>query len=428
MKERILSDKYHIALEAVEEYCKFRMHERRMPIVKDQGLSVFLQIPHVKCASLFLMDEDTFEFHHAMTLPGENTAESKNVYQMLVDKGIIGSALKNVSISFEKNDITLTDLGYFLALPLLKADGVIGLVILKIDCPPEKLEQAFFMVCNILSGIFAFTLENVILHQKQLESQQTLEQMVAFRTVNLVESKKKLAEKFETLQSNLSMALPHEFRTPINQISGSVDFLLNHYNTVNYDEVSEILEDIKYSAGRLHRLTENYLFYANLSLISNDVLEILNLQTYITHSVNEIINHKVYMLSTAQGRNSDMIVNLEDAPITMSEEYFSKIIEEIIDNALKYSEKGTFIRVNSYIQEAYLVIEVQDGGRGMDNEQIKQIDAYMQFERKVYEQQGSGLGLTIAVKLLDLHSGEFNINSAPGKGTNVRIKIPIARE
>lgn len=428
MKDCIFHDKYYIAMEAIEEYCKFSMHERRLPIVKNQGLNVYLQIPEVNCVSLFLMDEETYEFNHENTVPDNEAEHCAFIFQKLVDMGIIGNALRNVSISYESKDFTLLDNGYFLAIPLLKADGVIGIIILKVECPPNQLEQTFFMICNIQTGLFAFTLENVLLHLKQFEHLETLEQMVASRTINLVESKKKLADKFEDLQSNLSMTLPHEFRTPINQIIGTVDFLMKHYETVNYEEVREILQDAKDSADRLRRLTENYLFYANLSLISSDMLEILNLQKYITTSVNDIINQKAITISERYDRTEDIEILIEDAPIRMSEEYFNKIIEELLDNAFKYSDKGSFVRIACRNVGDNLEIEVSDKGRGLTEEQIKQVDAYMQFERKVYEQQGAGLGLSIVLRLLDLHNGDFYIDSKFDSGTSIIIKIPLAME
>ena len=60
----------------------------------------------------------------------------------------------------------------------------------------------------------------------------------------------------------------------------------------------------------------------------------------------------------------------------------------------------------------------------MKVEHIAEVGAYMQFERKIYEQQGSGLGLTVAKRLTQLHRGELNIQSQIGVGTNVEVKLP----
>jgi signal transduction histidine kinase len=71
-------------------------------------------------------------------------------------------------------------------------------------------------------------------------------------------------------------------------------------------------------------------------------------------------------------------------------------------------------------------LEIADKGRGMRAEDIAQVGAYNQFERKFYEHQGSGLGLEIARRLAQLHGGRLDITSAPGKGTTVRVSLPLA--
>jgi signal transduction histidine kinase len=61
----------------------------------------------------------------------------------------------------------------------------------------------------------------------------------------------------------------------------------------------------------------------------------------------------------------------------------------------------------------------------MKVEHISEVGAYMQFERKIYEQQGSGLGLTVAKRLTELHNGELNIESQIGVGTTVEVRLPM---
>jgi signal transduction histidine kinase len=67
------------------------------------------------------------------------------------------------------------------------------------------------------------------------------------------------------------------------------------------------------------------------------------------------------------------------------------------------------------------MLKITDQGRGMMGEQIKNIGAYMQFERERYEQQGSGLGLIIARLLTQLNDGELRIESIPNQGTAVTV-------
>ncbi len=68
---------------------------------------------------------------------------------------------------------------------------------------------------------------------------------------------------------------------------------------------------------------------------------------------------------------------------------------------------------------------MRDHGRGMLQEQINHVGAYMQFERQLHEQQGLGLGLAITQRMVKLHSGKFNITSAAGQGTEVNLELPF---
>ncbi len=68
-----------------------------------------------------------------------------------------------------------------------------------------------------------------------------------------------------------------------------------------------------------------------------------------------------------------------------------------------------------------------DRGRGFKPEHINQVNAYVQFDRKLHEQQGSGLGLTIARRIAELHGGSLKIISDGTTGTTVEVRLPVAR-
>ena len=71
-------------------------------------------------------------------------------------------------------------------------------------------------------------------------------------------------------------------------------------------------------------------------------------------------------------------------------------------------------------------LHIVDHGRGMTPEQIDDVGAYMQFNRKFYEQQGSGLGLAIARRIAEIHNGSFVIQSVANQQTTVSIFLPLA--
>jgi signal transduction histidine kinase len=111
----------------------------------------------------------------------------------------------------------------------------------------------------------------------------------------------------------------------------------------------------------------------------------------------------------------------------MANEYLVKVTDELVQNAFKFSEEGKPVRVT--LKEAFngALLTISDEGRGFSTEQIAQIGAYMQFERKMNEQQGLGLGLTIAKRLVELHGGTFSIEGKKGEGATIIAKLPRRR-
>lgn len=125
-------------------------------------------------------------------------------------------------------------------------------------------------------------------------------------------------------------------------------------------------------------------------------------------------------------RAADLQLQLAITPVPMSEEYFSKVVGELTHNAFKFSPPGTPVILELAATPEAVVFSVSDKGRGFSREEIAKVGAFMQFERKTHEQQGLGLGLTIARRLTELHGGTLIIESESGLGTKVTVKLPKA--
>jgi two-component system sensor histidine kinase/response regulator len=100
-------------------------------------------------------------------------------------------------------------------------------------------------------------------------------------------------------------------------------------------------------------------------------------------------------------------------------------VSELVGNAFKFSTAGTEVRISAQRDPKTFSLLIHDNGRGMTPEQIHHMGAYMQFERKLYEQQGVGLGFGIAKSLVNLHGGQVVVTSMAGVETTVQITFPI---
>ena len=118
------------------------------------------------------------------------------------------------------------------------------------------------------------------------------------------------------------------------------------------------------------------------------------------------------------------MLELADQPVPISEDYLGKIVDELVQNAFKFSESGKRVSVSLSASPNGVLLSVTDQGRGFSTEHITKVGAYMQFDRKIQEQQGLGLGLVIARRLTELHGGTLSIQSERGTVTTVTVKLP----
>jgi signal transduction histidine kinase len=227
------------------------------------------------------------------------------------------------------------------------------------------------------------------------------------------------------LRKNIAYALPHELRTPLAGILGYAGVLEMDYETLQPPEVLEIAQHILRSGKRLQRVLENYLVYAQLEIMATDPLELDALRSHITNKTARIVTEQAAKKAESVKRASDLVLNVENIALAVSEDNLRKIVEELSDNAFKFSAPGTPVQIGTKRESERFIILFQDQGRGMTAEQIQSVGAYMQFGRMLHEQQGLGLGLIIARRLAELHNARLNIQSEPGRGTQVSVHFPI---
>ncbi|MGA1408216.1 MAG: hybrid sensor histidine kinase/response regulator [Prochlorotrichaceae cyanobacterium] len=234
-------------------------------------------------------------------------------------------------------------------------------------------------------------------------------------------------EKIDEFCAQLSRTLPHELNTPLNGISSSIDFLISRYSYFTRDEVLELLKVVQSSSQRLHRLIQNFLLYAELELKSHRT-ETPSLPVWGAGTSLTVIQPTLEAIAEDYQRPQDCFLELPPIEVPVPPSQLRKIFLELTDNAFKFSKAGTPVTVTGMVIDQQVTIKLQDQGRGMTSEQLKQIGAYTQFERKIYEQQGCGLGLTIAQRMVELFKGQLYISSQPQVGTLITVQFPSLTE
>lgn len=251
-----------------------------------------------------------------------------------------------------------------------------------------------------------------------------LEQAIDSR-LNLRRSvEEKYDTRIQSLRNSITYALPHELRTPLLGILGYGGLMADNPDQLTPTEIKEYAEGIVRSGERLHSLIENYLIYAQLEIVASDAEQANKMRAAISKSQPTIEKHALE-IAESHDRVSDLALHLQPIAVRMSDENMAKIVRELVDNAFKFSPAGLPVEIDTYYEAQQFKLAVRDHGRGMDDDALASIGAYMQFERTFYEHQGLGLGLAIVLRLIDLHNGTIHVMSKPDQGTLVEITLPL---
>jgi two-component system, sensor histidine kinase and response regulator len=227
--------------------------------------------------------------------------------------------------------------------------------------------------------------------------------------------------KLDELRSSLITQLPHELRTPLNGIIGFARMLKDNPDTLTTGEIGEFGNSIYKSGMRLFRLIQNYLIYAQLEIknVNYPVKE-------VTDNILPLCKEKAEEIAALYNRQDDLELHLGNGCVHMSNKDFSKVIEELADNAFKFSETGQKVTITCSQHDNKYTVSIRDNGCGIKAKDIRDIGAYMQFDRVLLAQQGSGLGLIISRRIIESYQGEFDIQSTPSEGTVVTFSLPVA--
>jgi two-component system, sensor histidine kinase and response regulator len=230
----------------------------------------------------------------------------------------------------------------------------------------------------------------------------------------------KTEKAVNSIRNKIISYLPHELRTPLNGIIGYSSMLSEMAEDFSYAEIGEMGRNIADGGKRLHRLIENYLLYIQLELmheIDSGIVEKENLEA--------VIFAECFQIANKYSRKNNLQFKIMPASVKVDEIMLRKIIYELVDNAFKFSLPESMIEVEGKVDEAEFSLSIKNIGVGFSKGEIDQIGAFMQFGREKNEQQGSGLGLILIKRMLELAGGSLQIKSVQDEYTEVTCRFPI---
>ena len=187
-------------------------------------------------------------------------------------------------------------------------------------------------------------------------------------------------------------------------------------------EIIDLAGQAHDAAAHLHRRIENCLLYAELERLASDWQQVASLQEHQA-GIQEVVEPVAREKASALKRSADLNLQIDDALAAISADSLKKLMEELLDNAFRYSRPGSTVHLKTAVVADHVALSIIDQGCGMTPEQVAQAGGAVPLDQVLLAQQGSGLGLAIARQLTELHRGTFIVQSEPGRGTTVTVTL-----
>jgi len=234
---------------------------------------------------------------------------------------------------------------------------------------------------------------------------------------NSLQKEKELNE----LKSQFVSIASHEIRTPLASIQSSSDLikLFLENNVVPKVKIEKHLDKIESQITRLSTIMSNLLTVGRINLGKFDLHKN---ETDIENFVSNIINE--YFAVTSDGRKIILKISGKKRKSHIDKVLMSQVLINLISNAVKYSIGKSNPEVRLNYQSESFSIEVKDNGIGIPEDQHKNIFTSFFRANNVENIQGTGLGLVIVKKFVEMHKGKISFTSTLGRDTIFKIKFP----
>jgi len=228
---------------------------------------------------------------------------------------------------------------------------------------------------------------------------------------------RRLDEAFKTREAFFAR-VSHDLKTPLTVLWGQIDLMLMQPNTDT--EARRSLERMSREVGRLARMTNNLLLNAQLEAHPTLTLGEVNLKELV-----EDVERDARILAEVL----DFRVTVP-AVVTVAGDYdlLKEMLLNVVDNAVKFTPGGGSVALSLTEENGYACIKVADSGEGISAEHLAHVTEpfYKAEPKRRSGSSGTGLGLAIVKQVVELHSGQLEIQSQEGVGTTVTIRLPLA--
>lgn len=267
---------------------------------------------------------------------------------------------------------------------------------------PNKRQHIYRSVSMLAFGSFTFTA--IILLTFSL-------------TLYYINKQKKISE----VKSDFINNMTHEFKTPIATINLASDTMSSPKIMGNEEQIRYYLGIIKQENKRMNNQVEKVL---QMALIENQDLQ-LDFQKTDLHLIIENTIHVAELTAKEKQGKIVTILRAQCSEVPVDEIHFANILNNLLDNAMKYTENPPEILVETFSKDDKVFIRISDNGIGMTKEVQKHIfdKFYRRPSGNIHNIKGFGLGLSYVKAIVDAHGGDISVSSEPGSGSTFTLSF-----
>ena len=341
----------------------------------------------------YLSENETLSEAHIFTVSGDKTDEE---ITGINEKAVAEWVLKNNKHAGATTETLSNAKCLYLAVRVnSRVYGVVGIYIG--DEPLDSFENSILL--SIL-GECALSLEN---EKNAREKEEAA-----------------ILAKNEQLRANLLRAISHDLRTPLTSISGNASNLLSNGNSFDEETKNQLYTDIYDDSMWLINLVEN--------LLSVTRLDEGRLNMNITEDlVDDVITEALHHVNRKSAEHHITVRHKEDYLLAkMDAKLMVQVIINIVDNAIKYTPKGSNILIKTWKQGDKAVISIADDGDGIPDEMKERVfDMFYSGANKIADSRRSlGLGLSLCRSIVNAHGGKITVSDNTPHGTVFTITLP----
>jgi signal transduction histidine kinase len=338
-------------------------------------------------------------------------------------KNIVVEEIKKANIKgYEKTLKLLNKYGVEVLSPLNIEKENIGLIVLSDKESGDMYNSEDLRVLENIGSQSAVALQNSLLYQESQEFGAKLKKEVEKATHDLRIANEHL-KQLDRAKTEFISITSHQLRTPLTGIKGYLSMFLEGDFGKLKKEQETVMLDVFNNSNRLVRLVNIFL---NVSRIESGRLKLQKSKFNLSELVDEI-SRELKLEADKKKLKLEVIKSKEKLEVFADRDKVADVVLNLIDNAIKYTEKGT-VKASIILNKGKARVEVKDSGVGISPEEAKELFNKFVRGKKIAQinTSGTGLGLFIAKKIIELHGGKIWVESkGEGKGSTFMFEIPI---